>query len=509
MTYPHANETGYWQGIRLFNEREFFAAHEVLEDVWRAAPPEERAFLQGLIQIAVALHHHSKGNLAGAASLLARGERNLSGYADTHGGLDLQSLRRAVADWRTALSQAATPPPVLQLARTGAKIASPVSRNAISLSVPMLDLRRQYARIRDEVMVAIERVCASQSLILGEEVVAFEREAAAFLGVQAAVGCASGTDALWLALVAAGVRPGDSVITTPFSFLASATAIVRAGARPVFVDIDPVTFNLSAGGVERRLQELAPASLRVVLPVHLFGQSADMDAFVSISAEHKLAIVEDAAQAFGAAWRGRRAGSLGALGAFSFYPTKNLSAFGDGGCVTADDIARAEHVRRLRNHGSRERYYHDEIGANSRLDALQAAVLGVKLKHLARWNEERRERAAEYDRMFAVAGLTDASGPVKLPQSMPQAYHIFHQYVIRATRRDELRRWLSEHGIATEIYYPLPIHLQKCFTYLGYRQGDFPNAERAANEVLALPMFPELTAEEQQLVVTAIAEFYC
>ncbi len=373
----------------------------------------------------------------------------------------------------------------------------------------MLDLRRQYARIREDVQAALERVCASQNLILGEEVAAFERAAASFLGVQSVVGCASGTDALWLGLVAAGVGPGDSVITSPFSFLASATSVVRAGARPVFVDIDPVTFNLSADEVERRLRELMPASLRAIMPVHLYGQCADMDAFSRIAAEHKLAIVEDAAQAFGAAWRGRRAGSLGVAGAFSFYPTKNLSAFGDAGCVTTDDGEIAEQVRVLRNHGSRERYYHDEIGWNSRLDAIQAAVLGVKLKHVARWNEERRERAVEYDRLFAAAGFSGASAPIQLPRTAAEACHIFHQYVIRTARRDELRKALGERGICTEIYYPLPIHLQKCFTYLGCRQGDFPAAERAANEVLALPMFPELTPEEQQYVVAQIAEFYC
>lgn len=372
----------------------------------------------------------------------------------------------------------------------------------------MLDLRRQYARIREDVQAAMERVCASQTLILGEEVAAFERAAASFLGVKSAVGCASGTDALWLVLVAAGVGPGDSVITSPFSFLASATSIVRAGARPVFVDIDPVTFNLNAGQVERRIREIMPTSLRAIMPVHLFGQCADMDAFSRIAAEHKVAVVEDAAQAFGAAWRGRRAGSLAVAGAFSFYPSKNLSAFGDAGCVTTDDAGIAEHVRVLRNHGSRERYYHEEMGWNSRLDAIQAAVLGVKLTHLARWNEERRERASEYDRLFTAAGFTGASAPIQLPRTQTEAYHIFHQYVIRAARRDELRKVLGERGIATEIYYPLPIHLQKCFAYLGYRQGDFPQAERAANEVLALPMFPELTPEEQQYVAAAIADFY-
>ncbi len=521
------DETGFWRGIQLFNERAFFDAHEVLEDVWREAPAQERAFLQGVIQIAVALHHYSTGNLAGASSVLARGEKNLTGYGDAHSGIDVAALRQDVRKWRDALARGTQPPAWPLVQRADATIGSLVNRGASPEArsttprrakpphggnpgqrVPMLDLRRQYGRIREEVLAAIERVCASQNLILGEEVAGFEQAAAAFLGAQVVVGCASGTDALWLALAAAGVGPGDSVITTPFSFLASATAIVRVGARPVFVDIDPATFNLSAELVERRIREVVPASLRAIMPVHLFGQCAEMDAFSAIAAEHKVGIVEDAAQAFGAAWRGKRAGTLGTAGAFSFYPTKNLSAFGDGGCVATNDASLAEHVRILGNHGSRERYYHDEIGWNSRLDAIQAAILGVKLKHVARWNEERRERAAEYDRLFADAGLGGAESPIQLPYVAGEAYHIFHQYVIRAARRDELQATLAERGVATAIYYPLPIHLQKCFTYLGYRQSDFPEAERAANGVLALPMFPELTPEEQRCVVEAIAEFY-
>ena len=370
----------------------------------------------------------------------------------------------------------------------------------------MLDLGRQYEPLREEILQAIARVCDSQQFILGEEVKRFEDEAAALTGTQACVACASGTDALWLALVAAGVEPGDSVITTPFSFFASASAIVRAGARPVFADVDPGTLNISPSAVESCVQD--GARVRAILPVHLYGQCADMDSLGRIAAEHKLNVIEDAAQAFGASWRGERAGSLGKTAAFSFYPTKNLSAFGDAGCVTTNHAAMAARMRSLRNHGSTQRYYHDEMGWNSRMDGIQAAVLRVKLRHLEEWNQHRREHARFYDAQFAAAGLTSPGSPLRLLQTLPQAGHIYHQYVIRAERRDELRRYLAERGVGTEIYYPLPLHLQKCFAYLGYREGDFPEAERAAQEVLALPIFPELTEEEQSQVVDSIAAFY-
>ena len=367
-------------------------------------------------------------------------------------------------------------------------------------------------RFASEIQRALERVADSQQFILSDEVEAFEREAAAFLGTPFVVGCASGTDALWLALVASGVGPGDEVITTAFSFFSSASAIVRAGARPVLMDVDPCTLNLDAARVHERLSRSRPARLRALLPVHLYGQCADMDAFWRIATEHGLAIVEDAAQAFGASWRGRRAGTLGTAAAFSFYPTKNLGAFGDAGGVAVADAQRADHLRRLRNLGSRDRYVHDEIGANSRLDALQAAVLRVKLGHVERWNAQRRERAAEYDRLFARAGLvaerSASPAPVRLLETTPQAQHIFHQYVIRASRRDQLREFLATRRIGTQVYYPLPLHLQKCFSYLGYKTGDLPESERAAGEVLALPMFPELTGDEQRYVVESIAEFY-
>ena len=379
------------------------------------------------------------------------------------------------------------------------------------MQVPLLDLRRQYAQVRAEILSALERVCDSQQFILGAEVAQFEKEVSATVGVQETVGCASGTDALWLALVAAGVQPGDSVITTPFSFFASASSVVRVGARPLFVDVDPRTLNLNHELVARRMK--TTPNLRAILPVHLYGQCADMDSFRSIAAEFRLALIEDAAQAFGASWRGERAGSLGKAAAFSFYPTKNLSAAGEAGCVTTQDSQVAERMRSLRNHGSRERYFHDEMGWNSRLDGMQAAVLRVKMKHLEEWNRGRRERAAAYDARFTRAGLRASNGndprsPVQFLECLPQAHHIYHQYVVRAQRRDELRKFLAERGVGTEVYYPLPLHLQKCFAYLGYREGDLPEAERAAREVLALPIFPELTDEEQNYVVETIAEFY-
>jgi dTDP-4-amino-4,6-dideoxygalactose transaminase len=379
-----------------------------------------------------------------------------------------------------------------------------------SVAVPMLDLSRQYAQIRDEVLAAIERVCASQHFILGAEVEALEREVAAFVGTADAVGCASGTDALWLALLAVGVQPDDSVITTAFSFFASASAIVRAGARPVLLDVDPHTLNLDPVQVEAHLRESKSPRLRALLPVHLYGQCADMDAFARLADEFRLTIVEDAAQAIGARWRDRLAGSLGAAAAFSFYPTKNLSAYGEAGLVTTNDPEFAAHMRRLRTHGSPSRYLHEEFGWNCRLDAIQAAVLRVKLPYIEKWNQQRRDRAATYDRLLTQSGLTSATAdsPVRPLATSPHAHHVYHQYVIRAQRRDDLRQFLADRKIGSEIYYPIPIHLQPVFAYLGYCERDLPESERAAREVLALPMFPELTEDEQQWVVENIAEFY-
>ena len=408
--------------------------------------------------------------------------------------------------------------------------------NGAPESVPLLDLRRQYDGLRAEVLAAITRVCDSQSFILGPEVEALEGEIAALTGAACAVGCASGTEALWLALVAAGVKPGDSVITTAFSFFASASAIVRAGATPVFVDVDAGTLNLDATlvrsqledrrGRERQAARTQAGKVRAILPVHLYGQCADMDGFDRIAQECEVAIVEDAAQAIGAEWSGRGAGSLGVTAAFSFYPTKNLSAYGEAGIVTTNRTEMAEHMRQLRNHGSPRRYYHHEFGWNGRMDAIQAAVLRVKLGHIADWNRRRHEHAATYDRLFAESGLSsgqvsdrssgqtsnqisDKSGvPVRLLARSPQAKHVFHQYVIRAERRDELRKFLADRKIGSEIYYPLPLHLQPAFSYLGLKAGDLPVAEQAAREVLALPMFPELSEGEIRWVVESIAEFY-
>jgi dTDP-4-amino-4,6-dideoxygalactose transaminase len=388
---------------------------------------------------------------------------------------------------------------------------SSIAKRRTSLDpIPMLDLRRQYEQIREEVLAAVERVCVSQHFVLGAEVEALEREVAVFTGATAAVGCASGTDALWLALLAAEVQPGDAVITTAFSFFASASAIVRAGARPVLVEVDPATLNLDPDHVKARLRAGGSYKIRALLPVHLYGQCADMDRLQSVADEFQLSMIEDAAQAIGAKWQGRNAGAMGRAAAFSFYPTKNLSAYGDAGLATTCDLNLAEHMRRLRNHGSPRRYDHVEVGWNCRLDAIQAAILRVKLPHLETWNQQRRQRAANYDRLLADAGLAAKKNnpPVRPLQTSSRAFHVFHQYVIRAERRDELRKFLSDRKIGTEVYYPIPLHLQPCFAYLGYDVGDLPESERAAREVLALPMFPELTESEQKCVVEAIAEFY-
>lgn len=377
--------------------------------------------------------------------------------------------------------------------------------------VPMLDLSRQYGPIREEILAAVTRACDSQRYILGDEAVAFEREFAQLCGTSEAVGCASGTDGLWLALAACDIGPGDSVITTPFSFFATASQILRAGAKPVFVDVDPETLNISPASVESQLKR-APHGARGLMPVHLYGQCADMDSLDRLAAEFKLVIVEDAAQAVGATWNGKPAGSLSPAAAFSFYPTKNLSAFGDAGIVTTSDAKIADRMRSLRNHGSKQRYYHDEVGANSRLDAIQAAVLRVKIRYLPKWNNARRANAARYDQLLAKTGLTktgaNSTAPVRLLKTLPAAHHIYHQYVIRVKDRDKLRAFLAEHGVSSEVYYPIPLHLQKCFGYLGYAPGSLPEAEQAALDVLALPMFAELQEDEQQHVVESIAAFY-
>jgi dTDP-4-amino-4,6-dideoxygalactose transaminase len=374
----------------------------------------------------------------------------------------------------------------------------------------MLDFSRQYASIREELLDVIESVCASQRFILGPQVASFEQAAATACAVPHAVGCASGTDAIWLALAAANVGPGDAVITTPFSFFASVSAILRCGAQPLLADIDPATFNLSATATEKVIRSRTGTKVKAILPVHLYGQCADWDAFTELKQSYDLLLVEDAAQAFGATWNGIPAGALGDAAAFSFYPTKNLSAIGDAGLVTALSAAIDDHARVLRAHGMRRRYYHDEIGWNSRLDSLQAAILEVKLRYLPQWNQQRRDLAVHYDQLFRDANLTASTVKegIVLPFTDPRAIHIFHQYVIRAPRRDELRQYLTDRQIGSEIYYPLPLHQQISLASLGYKRGDFPFSEAAAHEVLALPMYPELREDEQQTVVDTIASFY-
>ena len=376
----------------------------------------------------------------------------------------------------------------------------------------MLDLKRQYEPLRQEILDALGRVIDNRQFILGEEVAAFERAAAGQLGVGHALGCSSGTDALWLALAAAGVGPGMSVVTTPFSFFASVSAILRAGATPVLADIDPVTFNLSPQAIEKVLESGRGAGAKVLLPVHLYGQISDWAAIAHIGRERGLALVEDAAQAWGAEWEGRKAGGLGDAAAFSFYPTKNLSAAGDAGMVTTNSGEIAERVQTLRQHGMRRRYFHDEMGWNARMDGFQGAVLKVKLKHVGAWTEARRKIAARYDVLFAKAGVAEP-GPypergVMRPVEVKGGRHVWHQYVIRATKRNELREFLALREIASEIFYPIPLHKQQALKSLGYKDGDFPEAERAAREVLALPIFPELREDEQETVVAAVANFY-
>jgi len=375
----------------------------------------------------------------------------------------------------------------------------------------MLDLKRQYRPLHEELLQALDYVLQTQQFILGEPVTAFEIAAAAQLGVAHAIGCSSGTDALWLALAAAGIGPGDAVVTTPFSFFASVSAILRAGATVVLADIDPVTFNLSPHAVEAAVIAPQSAPIRAILPVHLYGQCADWTAFSLLGQGYGLKLIEDAAQAWGAESNGVMAGGLGTIAAFSFYPTKNLSAAGDAGMVTTNSDELAERVRMLRQHGMRRRYYHDELGWNARLDGFQAAILRVKLKYIDGWNDARRTVAEKYHSLFAAAGLAE-SGPfpthgIVLPHKVSGARHVWHQYVIRTDRRDELRDFLTARKIGSEIYYPVPLHMQEALKPLGYKEGDFPEAERAAREVLALPIFPELREDEQQTVVAAIADF--
>ena len=369
--------------------------------------------------------------------------------------------------------------------------------------VPLLDLKPQSATIRDEIDRVLRGVVDSQSFILGAEVAAFETELAAYVGARHAIGCASGTDALVLSLHALSVCSGDEIVTTPFSFFASASCAALLGATPVFVDIEPGTFNIDAAKIE----DAITTRTKAIVPVHLFGQCAAMDAILEIGARMGIPVIEDACQAIGATHASRGAGSMGTTGAFSFFPSKNLGAFGDGGAVTTNDDALAGRLRMLRVHGERERYKHEAIGWNSRLDALQAAVLRVKLPHLDGWSAGRVANADRYDRLFADAGLV-ARECVQLPVRAPECGHIFNQYTIRVRQREALCEHLKARAIGWGIYYPIPLHLQECFGHLGYEPGDMPEAERASREVLSLPIFPELQPPQLERVVSEIAAFY-
>lgn len=368
------------------------------------------------------------------------------------------------------------------------------------MNVPLLDLKAQYKSIKPEVMKAIEAVCDEQGFILGPRVVELERAIAKYVGCAHAVGCASGTDAIVLSLMAAGVGHGDEVITVPFTFFATAGSISRLGARPVFVDIKADSFNMDPGQLEAKIT----ARTKAVMPVHLFGQCAEMEAINEIARRRKIPVIEDAAQAIGASRNGTHAGAWGAMGCFSFFPSKNLGGFGDGGMITTADQALQELLASLRVHGSRVKYVHDQIGFNSRLDALQAAVLRIKLDHLDTWAEGRRRNAARYERLFKELKLSDR---VTLPPTTPGNLHVFNQFTIRARKRDDLRQFLKEAGIGTEVYYPIPMHLQNCYKDLNFRKGDFPVSERASEEVLSLPIYAELTEDQQAYVVQTIAAF--
>jgi dTDP-4-amino-4,6-dideoxygalactose transaminase len=385
-------------------------------------------------------------------------------------------------------------------------------------NVPLLDLKAQFAQIRAEVMPVIDQVCASQHFILGEHVRALEEEVARYCGAPAGIGVSSGTDALLLALMALNIGAGDEVITSPFTFFATAGTIARTGARPVFCDIDPVTFNLAPAAVQSFIESQCSVRdgqlinarsggrIKALMPVHLYGQSADMDPLMALARQHGLKVIEDAAQAIGTQYKnGARAGTFGDVGCFSFFPSKNLGAFGDAGLCTTNDLELAETMRVLRVHGGKPKYFHAVIGGNFRIDELQAAVLRVKLKYLDGWTQGRQRNAAYYDAAFADAGLGQK---LRTPVALAGYRHIFNQYVVRVQNRDALRAKLTECGIGTEIYYPVPLHLQKCFAYLNHRAGDFPHSERAAGETLALPIYPELTEEQLAHVVASVAEFY-
>ncbi|SRR5579871_516024 len=396
--------------------------------------------------------------------------------------------------------------------------AAPAPAPSKRREVPLLDLKAQYRSFKAEVLPAIERVCESQGFILGRETLALEAAVATYCQAAHGIGVSSGTDALLLAMMALDVAAGDEVLTSTFTFFATGGTIARLGARPVFLDIDPVTYNLSPAAVERYIEEHCEAGpeglrnrssgarVRALMPVHLYGQCADLVALRAIAARHGLRLIEDAAQAIGSELAdGTRAGSVGDVGCFSFFPSKNLGAFGDAGLCTAQDAALAERLRVLRVHGGKPKYFHAEIGGNFRIDEVQSAVLNVKLRYLDGWTAGRQRNAARYAELFRAARL---EGTIGLPVAVPGFRHIYNQYVIRAPERDRLRQHLADCGVGTEIYYPLPLHRQACFAYLGGRQGDCPEAERAAAETLALPVFAELGADSLEYVVESIRAFY-
>ena len=371
------------------------------------------------------------------------------------------------------------------------------------MKVPLLDLKAQYETLAPDIDAAVRSVFDSQHFILGPEVQQLEQEIAAYCSSQFAIGCASGSDAILLALMAHGVGPGDEVVTTPFTFFATAGCVVRLGAKPVFVDIDESTFNLDPAQFESAVTERT----RAVIPVHLFGQCAAMDAINEVADRRGIAVIEDAAQAIGAEYCGIRAGSIGSVSAFSFYPSKNLGGAGDGGMLTTNDPEIARKLRILRSHGAANKYYHEWVGINSRLDALQAAILRVKLRHLDSWTQARRANAERYREYFQKAGLV-TDGLVKLPREAEGNLHVYNQFVIRVDGRDALKSFLAERGVGTEIYYPLPLHLQVCFSGLGYTEGDMPESERASKESLAIPIYPEIGETAQRYVVDTIAAFF-
>lgn len=388
------------------------------------------------------------------------------------------------------------------------------------MKIPILDLKAQYETIKDEICAKVMEILPTQNFILGPEVKALETEISSLSGAKFAVGVSSGSDALIISLMALGIGAGDIVITTPFTFFSTAGAIARLGAKVVFSDIDGTTYNLHPERLEETIKRLGKTRqgrrLKAILPVHLYGQCADMDPILSLARRYNLAVIEDAAQAIGSEYPSRRglkrAGTMGTLGALSFYPSKNLGGYGDGGMVLVNSGRLAEKLRCLRVHGGVEKYHYRILGGNFRLDALQAAVLRVKLRHLDDWIKKRQARADYYNQIIAASGL-DIAGCVRSPGAVyrdcgASNYHTYHQYVIRAKKRDRLRTLLKDRGVGTSIFYPLSLHEQKCFSYLGYKRGDFPAAEKASKEVLALPMYPELTAQQQDYIVSNLAEFY-